>query len=213
MPQKRTIHRRAKRGQSVAHVCIRCGGTFLIHASRLHTRANRFCSKTCQYNVSLADRFWSYVQKTPVCWLWTGSTDRKGYGQLNVNGRPIGAHKIAWELVHGPMPSGKEACHNCPGGDNPLCVRCELDPTTSHIWAGTHAENMADAVVKGTYRTKLTSANVAAIKGRLSARADSQSDLAREYKVSHCTINDIARERTHRHIAWPEESTPLKHQQ
>lgn len=201
MQSQSTTRRYAKRGPTVAHVCVRCGGSFLVTAARLHIRANRFCSRACQYNVTLAERFWSYVNKTPVCWLWTGSTDRKGYGQLNVDGRPVGAHLLAWVLVNGPMPAGKEACHNCPGGDNPLCVRAELDPSTSHIWAGTHAENTADAARKGMLKTKLSRADVVDIKRRLAAWTDAQTTLAREYNVSACTINDIAKGRTWRHVS------------
>ena len=28
------------------------------------------------------ERFWSKVEKTDTCWLWTGATDQTGYGVL-----------------------------------------------------------------------------------------------------------------------------------
>lgn len=35
------------------------------------------------YKTPLSERFWAKVAKTEGCWLWTGCTDKKGYGQIN----------------------------------------------------------------------------------------------------------------------------------
>lgn len=32
----------------------------------------------------LGDRFWSKVDKTDGCWLWTGANNGEGYGQIYV---------------------------------------------------------------------------------------------------------------------------------
>ena len=32
--------------------------------------------------LAVAERFWSKVEKTDTCWLWTGHRDRHGYGWL-----------------------------------------------------------------------------------------------------------------------------------
>lgn len=32
--------------------------------------------------MSVAERFWSKVDKTDDCWLWTAATNRRGYGQF-----------------------------------------------------------------------------------------------------------------------------------
>lgn len=68
------------------------------------------------------DRFWSKVDKNgPVpahrpelgrCWLWIAGTT-KGYGRFWLNGRPRGAHQVAWEMKHGPIPDGLEPDHLC----------------------------------------------------------------------------------------------------
>lgn len=70
-----------------------------------------------------------------------------GYGSFGVERdgkwRNMNAHRVAWELICGPVPDDLEVCHNCPGGDNPACVN------PAHMFIGTHAENMHDRDRKG----------------------------------------------------------------
>lgn len=88
--------------------------------------------------------FWSWVDRTGECWLWTGAVDRKGYGKYWVvvdgNRRCVQAHRIAYELEVGPIPAGLWALHRC---DTPPCVR----PT--HVFLGTAQDNSNDMVAKG----------------------------------------------------------------
>lgn len=81
----------------------------------------------------VARRFWRRVDKTDTCWLWTGSVKPDGYGSLWVDGRIIGAHRVSYELLRGPIPKGHEIDHLCrvPGCVNP-----------DHLEAVTHRENM-----------------------------------------------------------------------
>jgi hypothetical protein len=37
-------------------------------------------------NLTVEERFWAKVVKTPTCWLWTGTTRSKGYGHCYVGG-------------------------------------------------------------------------------------------------------------------------------
>ena len=75
-------------------------------------------------------KFWSQVEKTPGCWLWSGWADR--YGRFNFEGRASRAHVYAYEKCVGPVPAGLEIDHEC---DNPLCVN------PSHLRAVTHRKN------------------------------------------------------------------------
>ncbi|HEX6537480.1 MAG TPA: HNH endonuclease [Gemmatimonadaceae bacterium] len=138
--------------------------------------------------------FWSKVHKTDSCWLWTGDTFNKEYGRFGIDGRQQPAHRVAWQLTHGPIPEGLFVCHNCPDGDNPLCVNPE------HLFLGTHVDNMADKVRKGrASRTrgersgtaKLTQDRADEIRHRHARGGVSRAALAREYGVSQSTISAI----------------------
>lgn len=66
-------------------------------------------------------RFWSHVNKTSDCWLWTLRTNKKGYGQFTVGRRTFGAHRFAYEQCVGIIPLGMSLDHRytCPKN----CVR------------------------------------------------------------------------------------------
>ena len=72
-------------------------------------------------------RFWSKVDRSGGCWLWTAATTRGGYGLFSVkrDGRWVTktAHRLSWEYAHGEEPAGM-VLHNCdrPGCVNPACL-------------------------------------------------------------------------------------------
>ncbi|MFY9341090.1 MAG: HNH endonuclease signature motif containing protein [Planctomycetota bacterium] len=69
-----------------------------------------------------AVRFWSNVAFADGddCWLWQKSVQSAGYGAYGVRSKVRLAHRIAFELANGPIPSGKVLDHLCR---NPRCVR------------------------------------------------------------------------------------------
>lgn len=56
-------------------------------------------------------RFWSKVNKTENCWLWTGSLTTKGYGQYGLNNKR--AHRLAWFFTYGTWPAQDGLDHLC----------------------------------------------------------------------------------------------------
>ena len=106
------------------------------------------------------------VDTSGDCWLWTGTVAWSGYGLFWLDGKMQSAHRVAWTLENGDVPSGVHVCHTC---DVRHCVRPE------HLWLGTHSDNMRDAVAKGRARhpdnrgikcgtSELTEAEVRAIR-------------------------------------------------
>lgn len=47
------------------------------------------------------------------CILWDGWKDDAGYGLCKVKGKKRRAHRVAWEKVNGPIPSGLVIDHLC----------------------------------------------------------------------------------------------------
>lgn len=67
-------------------------------------------------------RFWPKVDKSGDCWLWTGARFPDGYGSFRYNGVVTGAHRVAYELTYGTIPTdgAKVVDHRCR---NRQCVR------------------------------------------------------------------------------------------
>ena len=140
------------------------------------------------------DRFWRHVEKTRDCWPWTGGVGHNGYGNFSRGRKRDGqvrAHRFSWEMHFGPIPVGMFVCHHC---DNPACVKPD------HLFLGTHADNMRDAVRKDRTshepkNLKLTRGDVAEIRERL-AMGQSQRRIARAFDVSQSNIGKIHRGET-----------------
>jgi hypothetical protein len=99
---------------------------------------------------SLAERFWAKVDKQSDpdgCWLWTGGLMSSGYGNAWGEGRMVGAHRIAFELLNNTkLKPGERVLH--ADGCSKLCCR--------HLRRGTQQENIAEAGRAGAIKRKLT---------------------------------------------------------
>jgi len=98
--------------------------------------------------MSLLDRFWSKVDDSGDCWLWTGSTVN-GYGRIQTRDKKLTrAHRISWEIHNAePIPEGLVIDHLCR---TPLCVN------PAHLEVVTSAENIRRGVSPSVVHTTKT---------------------------------------------------------
>ena len=129
------------------------------------------------------------------CHLWTASRDRQGYGKTS----GLLAHRVAWELVNGPIPEGMCVLHRC---DNPPCCRVQ------HLFLGTRADNNADREAKGRgvymngsalTQSKLAEADIPVIRKDL-AEGMTYGEIGRRFGVTAGTIWFIAKGKTWTHV-------------
>lgn len=79
------------------------------------------------------ERFWPKVERTETCWLWQAKINNRGYGLFSYDGRMQAAHRVAYELLVGPIPEGLDIDHLC-------AVRHCVNP--AHLEPVTHRENL-----------------------------------------------------------------------
>jgi hypothetical protein len=115
------------------------------HFSSEH-RARISSTKKGILHTTISLRFWSYVHVTATCWDWTGEISNTGYGRIRIDGKNKSVHRVAWELLFGPIPEGMNVLHRC---DNRRCVRAD------HLWLGTGTDNMQDCSAKGRLNTTI----------------------------------------------------------
>lgn len=149
------------------------------------------------------DRFESKVYRDPMCgcWLWTGAAKENGYGAFSFRGRCSYAHRVSFQMHHGPIPLGMHVCHRC---DTPACVN------PAHLFLGTAKENYADMRRKGrgkgpalgsahTPACKLTAKQAKEIIQQRRA-GGSLKAIAARFSVSDSTVSMVARGKTWRDV-------------
>lgn len=201
----------------VTLVCRHCGRSFWDYASQITPHhPHHFCSRACAgaARCSTPESFWALV--VPIryesgweCLEFTGRIRWGGYGYFGANKRYQYAHRHAWELFFGPIPSGLLVCHEC---DNRACVH------PGHLYLDTQKGNLADMYARGrgptaersgpalapflfqgeaNGRAKLTEAQVREIRAACAA-GERQCDVAARYGMGQSAISAIVR-RQH----WP----------
>lgn len=157
---------------------------------------------------SILERFEDKCIPVPEsgCWIWIGAietqpksrTNNLEYGKMTFQGKLVKAHRVAWMLLRGEIPTNKHVLHKC---DVPLCVNPD------HLYIGTNHDNINDKVARGRTSSvshpgmkhagaKLTDDDVRAIR----ASNKHALELAKEYGICWGHIYRLRRIERWRHI-------------
>ena len=193
----------------VARTCPTCGTHFTTKAFRLKHGRGTYCSRSCaarDQHHPITDLRVRFLRKVAVgiepgdCWLWTGAIANSGYGSMMVRtGQTEQAHRLSYELHHGPIPPGKWVLHTC---DVRACV------APHHLFLGTRQDNIDDMMDKGrnrqpsgtaSQRAKLSDDDVRAIRAAAAA-GERQVDIAARFGITQVNVSWIVLRKGWKHI-------------
>jgi len=195
------------------YVCVcQCGNECTVYRGALRTGTTKACGcypKGPQRR--LEQRRADFMSKVAIstesdCWLWTGAQSSNRYGVVHIRPKNTFAHRVAYQLFVGPIPSGLLVCHRC---DVKLCVRHD------HLFLGTTSDNQRDSMSKGRtacqrgtqnpakgeqlWNAKLSPATVRTIRMRFLS-GDTITELAKAYGMSRSSIRAAATAETWSHV-------------
>lgn len=114
------------------------------------------------------DLGWLFDRAHPVpfsgCWLWAGSLAGSGYARFMLNKKMVAAHRVAYELKHGPIPDGLQMDHLCR-------VRCCINP--DHVEPVTASTN----VKRGLVPAMLLERNISSEMRQLTAERNRSPEM------------------------------------
>ena len=185
------------------HLTHTCGVKHCVNPEHLE-ETNLFPVKA-----TIEERFWAKVPERPDvgCWIWAG-TSISGYPAIRMGRKNepwLRAHRVSYEIHHGPVPEGLFICHKC---DTPRCVRPD------HLYAGTHVDNMRDMHERGRenitglrpakpgsahFMAKLSETDVHEIR-KLRAAGCGLKEIGKQYGIAPTHVHKIAHKKVWGHI-------------
>lgn len=141
--------------------------------------------------------------------MWQASPGPTGYGQFFIRRGmpPQKAHRVAWTLSRGPLPSDINVLHSC---DTPGCVN------PAHLFLGTHADNVADKERKGrgmkggTHPQARLDAESVSMLREAYARGEPIKQIAEAFGVAQPTAHNAITGVTWAHIKSPPPVPPRR---
>jgi hypothetical protein len=134
-----------------------------------------------------------YTVNEDGCWLWNGAKNLAGYGQLNVDGQKVYAHRVSYIENKGEIIGNNVVMHSCN------CTSC-VNP--DHLSQGTQAQNIQQASVEGRLaggkvgRKKL-SPNTVMLLRREYAAGYSMYAIAKMHNIPQTTVFGIVTGQRH----------------
>lgn len=127
------------------------------------------------------------------CWEYQGAKYKHGYGNITYTGQNYGTltHRVYYYASRGDFDKSLDVCHTC---DNPSCCR------PSHLFLGTHKQNMEDMSKKGrrgsyknerSKRARLNWRQIHLIRKIYSERSCRRMDLALIFGISREHLHKI----------------------
>ena len=156
-------------------------------------------------------RVWSKVDVSGDCWEWTAARNTDGYGSLRDLERDtvLGAHRLIYEALVGPVPVGQELDHLCR-------TRHCVNP--DHLRIVFHSENVAAGAVRfnGQYQRTKTHCPQGhpydEINTRIDKRGARRCKTCNNERVAAWRAVDPERARVSRRKSWAKNKHKYKKQ-
>lgn len=134
-----------------------------------------------ELNIELMRYISKKLKKEGEHWIWLGACSGGRKPTITVSGKVYYVTRIVWEFINGPIPEGLHVCHKC---DIPKCLN------TSHLFLGTHRQNMEDKASKLRGTNKLDKEQISEVLYRLKS-GEKANNIAKDFGVSQTTISNL----------------------